>query len=202
MGITIINKQFKKKRLYYQNQIHKYIYYHSGINQQHGEEYSAILSSVKKMPIPQLQSKYLPNGVHDCTLDELKKSFFCNNDRRKTLINKLEEYISALRKSGISGWIILDGSFVTAEESPKKIEIVLAIIENRNYTLSSPVTQLEYTLLNESYAEEKFELRLFVGFTNTESINGFDDVANCMIQYFESVDGNMNIKKGLLKVQV
>ncbi len=107
-----------------------------------------------------------------------------------------------LREVGISGWIILDGSFVTSKELPGDIDILLVIMENQQYSIAAPVTQIDFTLLKSEYVKKYFELHLFVGFTDSRSINGFDDVANEWIEFFKGVKNNPNIQKGLLKVRI
>jgi hypothetical protein len=154
------------------------------------------------MPIPQLQSDFLPLGVFDCNLQELNSSPFCSNERRRELVQKLEMYMVKLREVGISGWIILDGSFVTSKELPGDIDILLVIMENQQYSIAAPVTQIDFTLLKSEYVKKYFELHLFVGFTDSRSINGFDDVANEWIEFFKGVKNNPNIQKGLLKVRI
>ena len=78
------------------------------------------------MPIPNLIADYLPSGIHDCNLFELKSSFGTNN-RRNELIKKLKYYIRKIQEVGISGWLIINGSFVTSKENPNDIDAILVI---------------------------------------------------------------------------
>ncbi|MFA6226608.1 MAG: hypothetical protein WC620_10655 [Methanoregula sp.] len=154
------------------------------------------------MPIPQVQSDFLPLGIFDCNLQELNLSSFCSNDRRRELTQKLESYMTKLREVGMSGWVILDGSFVTSRELPGDIGILLVINENQQYSIAAPVTQIDHTLLKTEYVKKYFELHLFVSFTDTHPTSGFDDTANEWIEFFKCVKNNPNIQKGLLKVKI
>ncbi len=154
------------------------------------------------MPIPTLQSNYLPEGIYDCSLEELTCSPFCENEKRRELFSKLQVYIQRLREFGIEGCVILDGSFVTAKEHPNDIDIVLVINENQNYSIASPVTNLDYTLFNDEFVKENFELHLFIGFTDNNSYNGFDTTANEWIEFFKGVRESPVFKKGLLMVRI
>jgi len=202
MEFNAIKAQSRLGLLNYQAQISKYIYYPLKITNKCVVESEKFHKLVTSMPIPQLQSDYLPQGVHECTIDELRKSFFCLNDRRKTLLNNLEKYISILHQYGLTGWIILDGSFVTVKENPGDIDIILVISENQHYSVSSPVTQFDLTMLRKDYVKKNFELHLFVGFTDAKSTNGFDDTSNLWIEFFKGIRGNANMKKGLLMVRI
>jgi hypothetical protein len=154
------------------------------------------------MPIPPLQSNFLPIGVHECTIEELVSSPFCSNERRRELVQKLTSYITNLHRVGITGWIILDGSFVTSKELPGDIDIILVLVENQQYSISTPVSQIDQTLLKTEYVKKNFELHLFVGFTDSGSESGLDDIANGMVEFFKGVRNNPTTKKGLLKVKI
>lgn len=79
-----------------------------------------------EMTIPALEGKHLPIGIHDCTFDELTTVFSYDKDRAE-LIRKLSEYIGLLRKYGASGWIMVNGSFVTSKKSPGDVDIVVVM---------------------------------------------------------------------------
>lgn len=145
------------------------------------------------MSIPDLNPDYLPEGVFDCSFQELMNAFGMTT-RRKELIEKLEKYTQMVKKAGISGWIIVNGSFVTSKEKPRDIDIIL--IRKRNFNLSSPVTDLENKILDEEYVKEKYELHLF------PTIEG-DQATLSMTSFFSRVKGkSSNIKKGLVRVAI
>ena len=53
--------------------------------------------------IPQLEDGVLPEGVHDCTVEELERAFgqIQHSDRRLTLTAKLKRYLDDARRSGV-----------------------------------------------------------------------------------------------------
>jgi hypothetical protein len=63
----------------------------------------------------------LPSGVHDATLDEIKKRFV-TNARREELFEGLKRGCLALKAAGC-GVIYLDGSFVTSKEVPNDFDV-------------------------------------------------------------------------------
>ncbi len=69
-------------------------------------------------------------------------------------------YTIKLREAGLGGWIIVNGSFVTAKENPGDIDVILVIGEN--YDLAAPVSPLEKRILSQEYVKDAFELHLFV----------------------------------------
>ena len=144
------------------------------------------------MPIPQLFTNYLPLGLHDCTLQELKKSFG-NNSRRRELTDKLEKYIGKVKKAGISGWLIINGSFVTSKNNPIDIDVVL--ITKGNYPPPRPITSEEYEIISPRVAREQFELHLFV------RINANPN-SNDMITFFSGVREDPKTRKGLLRITI
>ena len=70
------------------------------------------------MPIPALNANgFLPAGLYDCTVPELRLCFatFRGSDHRGRLFARLEELALAMRSSGLFEAVIIDGSFVTAK---------------------------------------------------------------------------------------
>jgi len=150
------------------------------------------------MAIPPLSSNFLPPGIYDCSLDEIR-GYFGINERRIDLISKLESYIIKIKDSGIQGWIIIDGSFVTAKDLPGDIDIVLVIAENEHYSISNTVSDVDMTILNQDYVKDRYELHLFVGFIDSDS-NQADETASMMTELFCCVKYKVDQKKGILRI--
>lgn len=69
------------------------------------------------MTIPQFdESGNLPKGIHESTWEEIE-AWFATNDRRRELLEGLRRAVTSLRGAGCLRAYI-DGSFVTAKESP------------------------------------------------------------------------------------
>jgi hypothetical protein len=79
--------------------------------------------------IPPREDGVLPEGVHDCTADEVVATFgrFQTSDRRMTLAAKLVAYLQDARRSALVSSVIIDGSFTTAKDEPEDIDLVVAL---------------------------------------------------------------------------
>jgi hypothetical protein len=65
------------------------------------------------MPIPPLDSRgFLPPGIHQCSLIEMKGRFgrFQKSDKRSYLFVRLESFSAEAKRAGIVSSIIVDGS--------------------------------------------------------------------------------------------
>ena len=141
--------------------------------------------------IPTMNSDYLPNGIHSCTIEEIKQ-FFGTNERRNSLIDNLCEYIQNVKDFGLDGHIIIDGSFVTVKEHPGDIDIIFEV--GASYDLEAPLTMLETNILSKRYVMDKFELHLFVAPN--------EDTAKHWRSFFSRIKGNEHTKKGLLRIAI
>lgn len=144
------------------------------------------------MAIPTLTNKYLPPGIFDCTVGEIETTFG-TNIRRKKLFDNFCKYLNKIRDLGISGHIVVNGSFVTSKAEPGDIDMVLVLDEN--FTISDDMTQDEYEALSQDHAFYEYELHLFVGFENDESSEEW-------IALFSGVREDPDMRKGLLKVKI
>src|SRR4051794_3951055 len=99
------------------------------------------------MPIPRLDEHgFLPPGVHDCTLEEIKERFavFQESDRRPTLFRKLENLVAEIRVTNMARWLVIDGSFVTAKADPNDIDLILVIY--RYHDVAADLLPSQYNL--------------------------------------------------------
>jgi predicted nucleotidyltransferase len=78
--------------------------------------------------IPELVDNVLPEGIHECTFEEVREVFgrFWRTDRRIRLTERLAEFLAAAKKSGIVAAVIVDGSYVTGKEAPSDIDLIVA----------------------------------------------------------------------------
>src|SRR5262245_4370530 len=99
------------------------------------------------MAIPDLDADgFLPAGVHDCSVDEIKDRFaqFQGSDRRFRLFEKLESFMNDARATGFVAELIVDGSFVTAKPAPSDVDLVVVLAANHD--LSCDLRPLEYNV--------------------------------------------------------
>jgi len=143
------------------------------------------------MVIPKLTDDYLPPGIYDCDIEEVNATFGTNNQRLH-LLNNLIEYIKDARNQGISGEVIINGSFVTSKEDPDDIDIILVLDD---YNITGPLNMDECNLLSCEYTSTEYDLDVLVAFKN-------DNTETETIEIFSRVREDPNITKGLLRVKI
>jgi hypothetical protein len=88
-------------------------------------------------------------GVYDVSMDDVKEHFgqFQRTDRRPTLFAKLVEYLDALKRAGIGGSVIVDGSFVMANiDDPDDIDLVLVL--SAGWDMQADLRPYQYNLVS------------------------------------------------------
>ncbi len=101
------------------------------------------------MPIPLLNaSGFLPSGIFDCDLPEVRARFgsFQGSDHRSRLFLRLEELVTAMRRGGLFKSLLLDGSFVTAKAAPNDIDLVAVLRPGHDFERDLPMS--EYALVS------------------------------------------------------
>ncbi len=78
----------------------------------------------------------LPDGIHDCTLEEAAEQFgaFQITDRRPELWARFAEFVREVKACGVVDAVLVDGSFVTAEPAPNDIDLVLVVSANYDFS--------------------------------------------------------------------
>jgi hypothetical protein len=115
------------------------------------------------MPIPPLDDQgFLPEGVHDCALDETKSRFgsFQQSDRRPTLFGKLQKMIAEIQSTHIGRWLVIDGSFVTGKADPNDIDLILVVIASHDFT--KEVNPAAYNVLSKKRVRRRFGFDMLV----------------------------------------
>ena len=115
------------------------------------------------MPIPMLESSgLLPAGIHDCTLDEIGARFgvFHGNDRRPQLFSRLGEFVTEAKRSGIVRFLVVDGSFVTAEHAPNDIDFIVVVSSEHDF--SADLSLSEYNVVSKQCVRRRFGFDLLV----------------------------------------
>ncbi|MBI2926746.1 MAG: hypothetical protein HYY24_13700 [Verrucomicrobia bacterium] len=90
------------------------------------------------MPIPPLdQDGFLPIGVHECTLGEIKGRFgvFRGSDRRPQLFARLQAFLSEAKACGLVVSVVVDGSFVSAKPEPNDIDLIVAVVPGHSFAV-------------------------------------------------------------------
>lgn len=116
--------------------------------------------------IPELQDGVLPEGLHLCTLEEVRKAFgqFRRSDRRPQLTERLTRYIQDAQNSGVVSAIVIDGSYVTTKEEPGDIDLIVAL--RPGLDLTAEMRPMEYNI------QSKPMVRKLYGFDVLPAVDG------------------------------
>ncbi|HET7631385.1 MAG TPA: hypothetical protein VFK16_03625 [Gemmatimonadaceae bacterium] len=146
------------------------------------------------MPIPDLSTDgLLPDGLHECTLDEVIERFgrFQDSDRRPSLGRELQQYVAEVRSAEVGKYLVVDGSFVTSKPSPSDIDLLLVLRDDVN--LGEVVPPFRYNARSRTYIRKKYRFDFFPAFDG-------DGSADAVIRFFRQVKYRPGEVKGLLKV--
>jgi hypothetical protein len=133
--------------------------------------------------IPELVDGVLPEGVHECTIDEVEQVFgrFQRSDQRIQLTKRLRAFLGDAARSGIVAAVVVDGSFVTAKEKPGDIDLIVAL--RADFDLNQELQPFEYNIRSKRMVRETYKFDVFV------AVDGHDD-------YFRRVEFLSRVKKG------
>lgn len=146
------------------------------------------------MPIPEFnQHGLLPEGIHDCELDELRLRFgsFQTTDRRVILFQKLLQLIQDLQQSGVCESVIVDGSFTTDTPLPNDIDII--IVFPVGHELGAELTFFQYNASNKSRLRKRYGFDVFP--VVNESL-AFER----QVRFFGQVKFDPDLRKGMLRI--
>lgn len=151
--------------------------------------------------IPELQDDVLPEGVHLCTLEEVRKAFgqFRRSDRRPQLTEQLTRYIQDARNSRVVSAVLIDGSYVTSKEEPGDIDLIVAL--RPDLDLTTELRPLEYNI------QSKAMVRKLYGFDVLPAVDGSDTYQR-FLDFFSRVKLNdpdqrtTQERKGLLRIEL
>jgi hypothetical protein len=146
------------------------------------------------VPIPPFAAEgLLPDGIHECTLDEIIERFgaFQENDKRPRLAKELAAYVEELRAARVGKYLVVDGSFVTDKARPEDIDLLLVLRDDID--LAQPVPPFQYNARSKRYVRKQYNFDFFVVFEADES-------STQMLALFRDVKYRPGEVKGYLKV--
>lgn len=146
------------------------------------------------MPIPPFAAKgLLPDGIYECTVDEVIERFgvFQDSDQRPRLAKELAAYVEELRAAGVGKYLVVDGSFVTDKARPEDIDLLLVLRDDID--LGQPVPPFQYNARSKRYVRKQYHFDFFVGFEA-------DDSSTELLALFRDVKYRPGEVKGFLKV--
>jgi hypothetical protein len=150
--------------------------------------------SSESMPIPPLTGAgLLPEGVHECTLDDIRERFglFQRMDRRPVLFSRLIEFLKEARESAMVEAVCVDGSFVTAADIPNDIDLILVV--RKDFNLAVDLLPAQYNLISRAHVQRRF------GFDIVAVRSGSPEVDEA-VSFFQQVRGRPDDRKGILRI--
>jgi hypothetical protein len=78
------------------------------------------------MALPEFRDDgWLPEGHHTCSWEEIIEKFGDHTgSRRERVLHGLLDWRDRAREKGVSGWLVLNGSFVSAKENPNDFDTI------------------------------------------------------------------------------
>jgi hypothetical protein len=148
------------------------------------------------MPIPTLSADgFLPAGIFDCALPELKARFgvFQGTDQRLRLFARLEALLLAMGSSRLFEMVLVDGSFVTAKPAPNDIDLIAVLHPGHDFERDLPMS--EYALMSRTLLRRRF------GFDVVIAEQG-SSLYKTYVEFFGRVREAPEARKGLLRLRV
>ena len=148
------------------------------------------------MPIPSFtRNGVLPEGVHVCTMEELRLRFgrFQDSDRRVDLFNRLEQLVADLRKSGLFPALVIDGSFVTTKPVPQDVDVIVVLPRNHNW--SADLNPADYVLVSRRALHRRFGFDVLLAADSNQAYKGY-------VEFFSRVCEDASIRKGMLRIEL
>jgi hypothetical protein len=144
--------------------------------------------------IPALNSDgLLPTGIHGCSPHEIRTRFgnFQGSDRRLQLFTRLEELVTAMKKSGLFETILDDGSFVTSKAAPNDVDILAVLRAGHDFERDLPVS--EYALVSRVMLRRRFGFDVVV-------VERGSFVYETYVEFFGRVRERPELRKGILSL--
>lgn len=148
------------------------------------------------MPIPSLDaSGFLPVGIYDCELDEVKARFgvFQGSSRRPELFARLAEYMADAKASGIVVSVVIDGSFVTGKREPNDIDLILELTAAHDF--SADLNPTEYNVVSKRAVHRRFGFDLLVARAGSSEYLRWTE-------FFQQVRLEPGRRKDILRVRI
>lgn len=147
---------------------------------------------MSRMTLPDFREDgWLPEGHHNASWEEVEEKFGGSlGSRRERVLSGLLDWKNKLLAKGISGFVVLDGSFVSAKANPGDFDVLIVMDDQVRGLLENDV---EAQRLVEYSWCKKVGFDMLPFFASTISQNpGFLEVWD--------EDSRTGVKKGVLEV--
>jgi hypothetical protein len=153
-------------------------------------------SKLVPVPIPSFDANgFLPQGLHDCSLDEIKRRFgsFQKSEQRPQLFERLQRFVQEARVTGLIRSIIIDGSFVTAAPRPNDIDLILVLSSDQ--PLDVDFSPDQYNVLSKRKVRLRHGFDLLVARENSDELSRY-------LQFFQQIRFEPGRRKGILRLNL
>jgi len=148
------------------------------------------------MPIPNFdENGFLPEGIHDCSLDEIVDRFgiFQTTDHRYRLCEQLQEFLTEIRSTNFVVAVIINGSFTTSKHVPNDVDLIVVL--SKDHDFNAELRPFEYNVLSRRRVRKRYSFDVLVARDNSIEYREYSD-------YFQQVRGQPENRKGVLRVQL
>jgi hypothetical protein len=135
------------------------------------------------------QTGFLPEGIYDCTMDEVGKRFgsFQRTGRRSQLWEKFIDFVREVEVCGLVEALLVDGSFATAKTEPNDIDLVVVVSSQHDF--SAEFRPSAYNVLSKRRVHRRFGFDLLVARAGAEEYGRY-------LEFFQQVRLEPARKKG------
>jgi hypothetical protein len=139
------------------------------------------------------QNGCLPEGIYDCTMDEVGERFasFQRTGRRTQLWDRFIDFMREVEALGLVEAVLVNGSFATAKTEPNDIDLVMIISAQHDF--SAELRPSEYNVLSKRRVHRRFGFDLLVARTGSEEYRRY-------VEFFQQVRLEPGRKKGILRI--
>ena len=148
------------------------------------------------MPIPVLTADgLLPEGIHDCTLDELRERFgqFQRTDWRPRLFERLEAFVREAQRTGFVLAIIVDGSFVTDVDVPNDVDVILVLRADHDF--DADLRPFAYNAVSKRHVRRIHGIDMLVGREGYQELDRH-------VRLFSRIKDAESRRKGMLRIRL
>ena len=145
--------------------------------------------------IPALDADgYLPDGLFECSLDDLRARFgrFQRSDKRMNLAANLVTYLRELQDTAKVAWVAIDGSFVSAKDEPGDMDLIVVLAADAE--LPTPMNPFDYLALSKKRVKRRHNFDVLLAAEDS-------DLLGTYLDFFAQRNDNSGRRKGLLKVR-
>ncbi len=149
--------------------------------------------------IPDFEDGVLPEGVHDCTLDELERKLGHPGatDQRDRLTKKLREFVKEARLAGFVVALVVNGSYVTAKDRPDDVDLIVCL--RPDFDLAQELRPFEYNVCSRRMVKKLYKFDVFVAPDGSDEYRRLVDFF-AQVRKTDPEPYTSRARKGLLRI--